>query len=103
MSEVTQQQVEEILGQIATLSKENQELKAQVSKLSSTGAVEAAQQEGPKIPEDTFTVGGKKYKFTVPKFLHPEKGEMTALEALTDRTLLASLVKKESSILEEVD
>lgn len=99
MAELTLELLAEQLKQVQS---ENAELKEKLSELASTGAVEAAQDEAPKIPSETFTSGKKKYKFLVPKFLHPKKGTLTALEALTDKEVLDGLVKSESNLIEEV-
>lgn len=94
--------MQSILDELANLRSQNEQLQKQVNTLASTGAVEAAKDETPKIPTDTFTVGKKKYKFAVPKFIMPGKGEFTALEALTDNGILAQLVKSGSEVIVEV-
>ncbi len=71
-------------SQLDTLSKENAALKTQLATLASKGAPEAAQNEAPKVPEDTFKVGKETFKFTLARFIIPKLGERTALEVLAD-------------------
>jgi hypothetical protein len=113
------QQIAEILNNQANLQKANEELASKnaelakkLEELAGKGAAEAVQAEGPKIPEESFTVNKKKFKFTTAKFIVPEVGEVTALEALTSKKEYAELgnksikqflVEKGSDVVKEVE
>lgn len=56
----------------------------------------------PEIPKATFEVGKKKYRFVVASFNVPNKGVLTATEALTDKEVLAYLVEVKAAVIEEV-
>lgn len=120
MAEVNvQEQIAEILKNQESLQKKNEELAGQNAELSKQlqelagkGAAEAVQNEGPKIPEESFTVNKKKFKFTTAKFIVPGVGEVTALEALTSKNVYAELggksikqflVENGSDVVKEVE
>lgn len=81
------------------LTAEHNELKAAqsaVSKSSVTSTVKVIE-----VPTAPFTVDKVDYKFTVPSFSH--NGEnITATEALKDKTLLAELVKGGYGVIEKI-
>lgn len=89
-----QKQLDGIMGKLdtvsndnATLKKENAELKQQLLTVASNGAIKTAEEaKEPKVPAGAFTVAGKKYKFNTAKFIVPGIGEVTALDALADKT-----------------
>lgn len=56
----------------------------------------------PEIPNKTFKVNGKEYKFKFAQFIIPGVGKRTALEALTDKDLLKRLVESNSGLVREI-
>ncbi len=75
-----------------------------------TDAAEAAQDQKPVLPLETFSVEEVKYRFKVPKFHIPGIGVRTAYEALLDKdpyealegkTICEYLVSVKSQIVEE--
>jgi hypothetical protein len=106
----------ELAETLETLKSENEALKKQLETVASTGAAEAAQEEEPKVPGESFTVGRKKFKFAHAKFIVPAIGPVTALEALASkaeykeladangkpRTIQQYLVDIGSGLVEEV-
>lgn len=79
-----------------------EENKALRSELAAVPAVTDAVPKTPKIPEKTFKVGGTEYKFVVPQFRNG-KEIITAVDALTDKELLAELVAKGSGVIREIE
>jgi len=93
-----QEQIDQLNERLEALAHENQALREQLA-----ASTPAASKEKVKlvIPEKPFKVGGKKYRFTLPKFHY--KGKMvTAVDALTDPALLEELVNKNVSFVREV-
>jgi predicted Zn-dependent peptidase len=83
---------------INILQKENSTLKAFVS--SAPG--QKPPTEKPKLPEKTFKVDEKEYKFVVPSFNY--KGQLiTAVDALTDNEILIDLVKRKSGVIQQIN
>jgi predicted nuclease with TOPRIM domain len=79
----------------------NEELTAKLEELSKEPAKsEEAEEKKPEIPQDTFTVGKKKYRFITPVFVY-NKQRITAEAAIKDNTLLAELVKIKSGFIQE--
>ena len=74
---------------VATQSEKLVELERSKSALSATVVNEPA--ERPKVPSETFTVGGKTYKFLVAGVQFGGKRYL-ATEALEDEKLLATIV-----------
>lgn len=91
--------------------------KAKAAKAAAAKKAEApAGQPAAGIPEDTFEIGDKEYKFVVPKFKVPgfilkdekgketafEGGEMTAAEAINNDPVCIYLVQEKAGVIEEV-
>lgn len=84
----------------AALAKENKHLKSALKQAPKEEA-ESAAPKIPELPDKTFAVNGKKYKFVSRHFTF--NGErVTALDALSDETILAALVQKGSGVIKEV-
>jgi hypothetical protein len=80
----------------------NEELTAKVEELSKEPATsETAEEKKPEIPEETFAIGKKKYRFVTPVFVYNQQ-RIIAAAALKDSTLLAELVKIRSGFIQEV-
>jgi hypothetical protein len=67
----------------------------------SSGKAATAEPEPLKTPTTKFKVGSKSYQFTVPKFILPERGAVTAEAALKDKVILEHLVSIKSGIIKE--
>lgn len=91
-------------SKVDTLQEENTALQ----KLVETSGKSAKQVVKLTIPDDTFEVGGRTFKFRVASFTLPAgKGRtqaetVTAKDALTDRDLLEALVARNSGVIKEV-
>jgi len=95
---ITGDQLLEINNRLHALEQENQALKEQ---LQANAAPAKKEKVKLVIPDKTFKVNGKKYRFHLPKFYHEGK-EVTAKDALTDSALLEALVEKNVSFVREV-
>lgn len=92
-----QKSIATMQGQLNQLSRENDALKKQVQK----SAAPAKAPELPKLPvNNAFEVSGETYEFLAPAFLHEGK-QVTAVDALADEAILASLVAKQSGVIRE--
>jgi hypothetical protein len=83
--------LKEALDTNAELLKTVEELELQVSAIPADKAVEAKVVK-PTLPDQPFSVGGKKYKFTMAAFQF-EGDKITAAQAIENKELLAKLVE----------
>jgi DNA repair exonuclease SbcCD ATPase subunit len=105
--EAIKKENEDLKAENEALYSVNQELTSKIEELSSDkpiteAAEKAAVKEKPVLPEAPFEVGGKKYKFLSPVFMH-KKQRITAVQALTDSDTLEMLVSSKSGVIKEVE
>ena len=88
------------------LTKENAAMKSQLKLVPQSQ--EASKKVKPTVPDKTFEVEGKTFKFKVAKF-HWKGGkdkasyEITALDALNEPSILEALVNSGSELIKEVE
>jgi uncharacterized coiled-coil protein SlyX len=88
-------------SQTKTIQQQNKTIEALTKQLKSVDAPDTQEKEPPVLPTKSFTVDGREFKFVVAEFFY--KGEsMTAVDALTEKEVLAALVEKGSGVIQEV-
>src|SRR6186713_2900360 len=113
MSEVSKEQIDQIIAENQKLRLQNEDLASGLKDLtekfsqfsSSTSTPE--EPEFPTIPTESYKVkvDKKSYavKFLVPKFRLSNEQEVTALEASTDNKILEQLIRDGSGVIQIVE
>lgn len=86
---------------VEQLESENKDLKNQIKKIVASPE-EPEATKPPTIPEKSFTVDGRQFRFTKAQFYAPGHGKMTAEEAMTQKDVQVDLVKRKSGVIREV-
>lgn len=83
------------------LEQVNGDLTAKIEELSKAVPSELATEKKPEVPAGAFQVGKKSFKFITPVFLFGGN-RIVAEEAIHDKALLESLVKKGCGVIQEL-
>lgn len=80
---------------------ENAGLRTQLAAAQAGGMVKKTNAQPPAIPDTVFNINGQDYKFVIPSFNYKGK-RLTAIDALTDESILEDLVTSGSAVVKKV-